>query len=135
MRKPRVDQTARRLVERSAVRTSVRPAGEAGSGQGATAGGRLQRHLAADLPDHQRDDGQPKTGARQAARRWRAPEPFEDVRKLVGGDARAVVAYGQLALPVAIVAVRAQPDIDDAAGRAELDRVVEQVHYGPFQRS
>src|ERR671931_1927099 len=105
-------------------------AGEVGAGEGAAAFGGPQLPLAADLPDHQRDDGQAEPGAGQAPCRRRTPEPLEDVRKFVRRDARALVSYGQLAVPF----VRVQPYVDGAARRAELHRVVEEVHHGPFQR-
>src|SRR5206468_10579467 len=54
------------------------------------------------------DDGEPEAGTRPSARRRAAEEAVEDVRQLVGRDARPEVAHGQLAA--------AQAHLDDAVG-------------------
>ena len=54
-----------------------------------------------------------------------AVEAVEDVRQVLRGDARAVVANRDLAV--------AHRDLDLAAGRAPLGRVVEQVRDRPLE--
>jgi hypothetical protein len=66
--------------------------------------------------------GQADAGARRAGRGAAAPEPLEDVRQLIGGDARAGVGDGELRT----VGGRAGGEDDVPAGWGELDRVGEQ---------
>ena len=89
--------------------------------------GALGGHLAAVGLGHLPDDGEPEPGAGLPARRGRAVEAVEDVRQVVLVDARPVVADGHLAV--------ADADLDLAAGRAPLGRVVEQVADGALDRS
>jgi len=70
---------------------------------------------------HLADDGQPETGAGDAAGRRRPVETVEDQGQVGRGDARAVIAHGELAGP--------QAYLDLGAGRAELGRVVQQVAH------
>ena len=65
------------------------------------------------------DDREPEPGAGQGASRGGAVEAVEDVRQIGVVDAGPVVAHCQH--PVG------EADVDGAAGRAPLDRVVEDV--------
>jgi hypothetical protein len=67
-------------------------------------------------------DRESEAGAGPAARIFGAVEALEDVRQIGGREAGAVVAHGED--PVV------QGEVDGAAGRAPIDRVVEQVRDG-----
>src|SRR3954469_3796433 len=94
-------------------------AGESEPHQGAPVLGALGADAAAVGLCHLFHDRQAQPGAGQLPRRRGAVEAVENVREVVLVDARAVIAHDHLAV--------AHLDLDLAAGRAPLRRVVEQV--------
>jgi len=60
---------------------------------------------------HLADDGQAEPGAGNPTGRRRSVEAVEDMGQVGGGDARTVIAHGELAGP--------QAHLDPGAGRAE----------------
>ena len=67
-------------------------------------------------------DREPEAGARKATRRGRAIEAIEDVRQVLVGDARPVVAD--------LDGSAGHPYLDPLAVGAPLDGVVEEVRHG-----
>ena len=107
-----------RRCPRAAAR-SRSTAGEAEAHDRAPAGGGIRRYRAAVAKRDLADDGEAEARPRGGPGRRGPVEAVEDERQVVGVDAGAVVAHGELAV--------GQPDLDRPLGRAELGRVVEQV--------